>query len=105
MAPPDARQTKTDVAELERRFADALRRALDGPQPGAVHVDVAAPNVTFTPVVKAELPALAQPFEVVDVRRYAGAWEYEVRPVRDADGFMISARLVPVALVHFGELP
>ncbi len=92
--------------DLQSRFEAALRRALGTSEAGApvVHVAAAAaPVVNVSPVVKAQLPALPQPLEVLDVARHGAAFEYEVRPVRDAQGFLVNARLVPVALVHFGD--
>jgi hypothetical protein len=95
------------AADLEQRFALALRRALDGAQPGAPVVHVDAPNVTvtptFTPTIKATLPALPQPLEVLDVARNSNAFEYEMRVVRDAAGLIVTARMVPVARIEFGE--
>lgn len=92
-------------ADLQQRFALALRRALEGSQPGAVHVDVAAPSVSVSPRVVAELPALPQPLEVVDTQRFAGNFEWQLTPVRGPDGLMTSAKLTPVAFVHFEVKP
>jgi hypothetical protein len=92
--------------DLQSRFEAALRRALGTTEAGAPVVNVeaaAAPVVHVSPVVRAEMPALPQPLEVLDVARHGAAFEYDIRPVRDAQGFLINARLVPVALVHFGE--
>ena len=95
-------------SKLQSKFAEALRRALGTTEAGAPVVHVAAPAapaapvVNVSPVVKAELPPLLTPLEVLDVARHGAAFEYEVRPVRDANGYLTSARLVPVALVHFG---
>ena len=88
---------------MQERFEAALRRALDGPQPGGSVVTVRAPDVTVTPTIKAELPSLPQPLQVLDVARHAAAFEWLVTPVRNAEGFLVSAKLTPVALVHFGE--
>jgi hypothetical protein len=91
--------------DLQTRFEQALRAALDGPQHGGSSVVVRAPDVNVAPRVVAEMPALPQPLEVLDVARHGAAFEYEIRPVRDAQGLLISARLVPVALVSFGGMP
>ena len=86
--------------DLQTRFAEALRRAFADPAAGAV-VTVRAPDVTFAPTIKTTLPALEGPLPVVDIERFGGAFEFEVRPIRDADGLLISARLVPVAFHPF----
>jgi hypothetical protein len=91
--------------DLQERFGAALRRALgmmagDAPA-GAAVVTVAAPNVSVSPRVVAELPALPQPLAVVDLQRFAGNFEWQVTPVRGPDGLMTSAKLTPIAFVHF----
>jgi hypothetical protein len=91
-------------AELEQKFAEALRRALGTTEAGApvVHVAAAAaPVVNITPEIKATLPALTEPLEVVDTQRFGGAFEYELKVDRTAEGFIKTARLVPVLFHPF----
>jgi hypothetical protein len=91
---------------LQDRFAAALRRELgmaDGAQPGAAVVHVAPAQVTVSPRVVAELPALTEPVLVEDVRRFGGAFTYELRPERDASGALTRARMVPIEFVPFGD--
>ena len=94
--------------DLEQRFALALRRALDGAQPGAPVVHVAAPNVTlaptFTPTIKATLPMPSEPVAVVDVERWAGAWRYRMAVKRTAGGFIESVDLLPVKFLSAEEI-
>jgi hypothetical protein len=96
-------------ADLQARFREALARALgmsgDAGVPGATTVHVAAPDVHITPEIRAVLPALPQPLEVVDVQRFAGNFEWQVTPVRGPDGLMTSAKLTPIAFVHFEVKP
>ena len=93
--------------DLQSRFAEALRRELgmaDGAAaPGAPMVNVQPAQVSVSPRVVAEMPALPQPLEVLDVARNANAFEYEMRVSRNADGLIVAARMVPVARIEFGE--
>lgn len=89
---------------LQARFEQALRRALSGAtEAGVPVVNVAAPavQVDVVPHVTATMPALTEPLEVVDVQRFGGAFEYEVKVERTPEGFIRNARLVPVLFHPF----
>jgi hypothetical protein len=93
--------------DLQSRFAEALRRELgmaDGAAaPGAPMVNVQPAQVSVSPRVVAEMPALPQPLEVLDVQRFSGAFEWQLSVTRGPDGLLTAARMTPVALVHFGD--
>ena len=78
--------------DLQERFAQALRKALDMPV-----ADVLPPAMEIT------LAPPVDPVPVVDVQRFGGAFESEVQVVRNPDGFMNSARLIPVRFIPFPE--
>ena len=94
--------------ELQVKFAEVLRRELGmaGNAPaGAAVVNVAAPMVSVSPRVVAELPPLPQPLEVLDVARNTSAFEYQLIVARDpVSELMLTARLVPVARVEFERI-
>ena len=83
--------------DLQQRFADALRRALEGAQAGvpAVHVDVQPAAVSISPVIRATLPMPEGPIEVLDVGRQNGAYEFRMRVTRNAEGLITDATVSP----------
>lgn len=96
-------------AELEQKFADALRRELGmagDAQPGApaVHVDVQPAAVSIAPRIVAEMPALPQPLEVADVDRWAGAWRYRMNVKRNNSGSIESVDLQPTRFMTAQEI-
>jgi hypothetical protein len=85
-------------AELEQKFAEALRRALGTTEAGApvVHVAAAAaPVVNISPVVEAMLPMPSEPVEVIDIGRQNGAYEFRMRVSRNAQGQITDAVVSP----------
>jgi hypothetical protein len=79
-------------AELEQKFAAALRRELgmDGPSAPA------------TPAVSVTLAPPTEPVEVLDVGRANGAYQYRMRVTRDANGLITDAVMSPERFVPLG---
>jgi hypothetical protein len=92
------------MTDLQTRFAEALRRELDGGAPGAPVVNVQPATVTVTPRVVAELPALPQPLEVADVDRFAGAWRYRMEVTRNSSGLIQTVEMQPTRFVSAEEI-
>lgn len=90
-------------ADLQTRFAQALRRELGiaDAQPGASVVHIAAPSVSVMPVIKATLPALDGPLEVLDIGRVNGAFGFRMTVKRDA-GLITEVQATPTEFVPLG---
>jgi hypothetical protein len=79
------------------QFAAALRAALDGP---SVPTPMVIREVVHVPAPAPAAPSQSSPV-VVEVSRQPGPYQWRVEPVRDAQGFLISATITPIAEVHF----
>jgi hypothetical protein len=93
------------MTDLQAKFAEALRRELgmaDGGAPGASVVTIRAPDVSITPRIVAELPALPQPLLVEDVGREPGAFVYKMSIKRDHSGLIVDATMTPEKFVPIG---